>query len=94
LIHDRDGAFVPLDAMLQSAGVKIVRTPPHAPMCNAYAERFVRECRETLDQIILLGGHHFLHVLKRIEHRSQSAATASGVGQCDSSGVCVSSGTG
>jgi len=67
LIHDRDGAFWPLDAVLNSAGVKSIKTPPHAPMCNAYAERFVRECRETLDQIILLGGHHFQHVLKRIE---------------------------
>jgi len=67
LIHDRDGAFGPLDTVLKSAGLKIIKTPPQAPMCNAYAERFVRECRETLDQIILLGGHHFHHVLKRIE---------------------------
>ncbi len=72
LIHDRDGAFLPLDAVLQSAGVKIVKTPPQAPMCNAYAERFVRECRETLDQMILLGGHHLQHVLKRMEqHHNQ-----------------------
>jgi putative transposase len=67
LIHDRDGAFWPLDAVLKSAGLKLIKTPPQAPMCNAYAERFVRECRETLDQIILLGGHHFHQVLKRIE---------------------------
>jgi putative transposase len=67
LIHDRDGAFLPLDTVLKSAGIQIIKTPPQAPMCNAYAERFVRECRETLDQIILLGGHHFHHVLKRIE---------------------------
>ena len=37
-------------------------------MCNAYAERFVRETRETLDQLILLGGGHLRHVLKKIEH--------------------------
>jgi len=67
LIHDRDGAFCPLDAVLNSAGVQIIKTPPQAPMCNAYAERFVRETRETLDNLILLGGGHFHHVLKRIE---------------------------
>lgn len=68
LIHDRVGAFGPLDAVLQSAGVQTIKTPPQAPMCNAYTERFVRECRETLDQIILIGGNHFHHALKRIEH--------------------------
>ncbi len=36
-------------------------------MCNAYAERFVREARETLDNIIPLGERHFGHVLKCIE---------------------------
>jgi len=68
LIHDRDGAFQPFDTVLQAAGVKVLKTPPQAPMCNAYAERFVRECRETLDNLIMLGGPHFHHVLKRIEH--------------------------
>ena len=37
-------------------------------MCNAYAKRFVRETRETLDQLILLGEGHLRHVLKKIEH--------------------------
>ena len=37
-------------------------------MSNAYAERFVRETRETLDPLILLGEGHFRHVLKNIEH--------------------------
>jgi putative transposase len=68
LIHDRDGAFLPLDGVLRSEGVKVVKTPPQSPMCNAYAERFVRETRETLDNLIVLGGEHFHHVLKRIEH--------------------------
>lgn len=68
LIHDRDGAFCPLDEVLRSAGVKVIKTAPQSPMCNAYAERFVRETRETLDNLILLGGAHFHHVLKRIEH--------------------------
>ena len=41
LIHDRDGAFLPLDGVLRTEGVVVIKTPPQSPMCNAYAERFV-----------------------------------------------------
>ncbi len=68
LIHDRDTAFMPFDPVLRAENVKVIQTPPQAPMCNAYAERFVRETRETRDNLILLGEHHFHHVLKQIEH--------------------------
>lgn len=67
IIHDRDASFLPFDFIIKTDGIKIVKTPPHAPMCNAYAERFAREARETLDNIIPLGESHFRHVLKRIE---------------------------
>lgn len=36
-------------------------------MCNAFAERFVREAREILDNIILFGESHLAHVCKKIE---------------------------
>jgi putative transposase len=68
LIHDRDSAFRPLDEVLRSAGIKVIKTPPQSPMCNAYAERFVRETRETLDNLILLGEQHFRYVLSQIQH--------------------------
>ena len=72
LIHDGDGAFFPLDQMLRPAGIKVIKTPPQSPMCNACAERFVREARETLDNVILLGERHLRHVLKQIEqHHNQ-----------------------
>jgi hypothetical protein len=45
-------------------GIKIVKTPPKAPMCNAFAERLVSEAGETLNQIIPLGQRHFRHVVK------------------------------
>jgi putative transposase len=67
LIHDRDASFQPLDSILKTDGIKIVKTPPGAPQCNAFAERLVREARETLDNLILLGQGHLQHVLKRIE---------------------------
>jgi len=68
LIHDREGAFLPFDEVLRTESLKVVRTPPQAPMCNAHAESFIRECRETLDCLILLCEPHFRHVLRCIEH--------------------------
>jgi putative transposase len=67
LIHDRDAGLAGFDFIAKSQGIKIVKTPPSAPMCNAFAERFVREARQTLDQIIPLGPGHFRRVLKCIE---------------------------
>ena len=66
LIHDRDATFLPLDAVLRPTGITVIQTPPQSPMSNAYAERFVRETRETLDQPILFGEGHLRHVLKKI----------------------------
>jgi len=80
LIHDRDGAFLPLDGVLRTEGVKVIKTPPQSPMCNAYAERFVRETRVTLDNLILLGEQHFRHVLKQIEHHHNRQRPHQGLG--------------
>jgi putative transposase len=57
LVHDRDSSFLALDGVLKSNDLRILKTPPHAPLCNSYAERHVREIRETLDNLILLGPH-------------------------------------
>jgi len=67
LIHDRDTVFLPFDGVLATEDIRIVKTPPRTPLCNAFAERHVRECRETLDSMILLGERHLHYVLKRIE---------------------------
>jgi hypothetical protein len=50
----------------------VLKTPPHAPLCNAYAERHVREIRETLDQLILLGSCHLHHTLRSIQAHHNS----------------------
>jgi putative transposase len=67
LIHDRDSTFRAFDPMARSDGIRIVKTPPRSPLCNAFAERHVREIRETLNNLILLGEWHLRHVLKLIE---------------------------
>ena len=87
LIHDRDGAFVPLDRVLRTEGIKVIKTPPQSPMCNAYAERFVRETRETLDNLILLGEPHFRHVLRQIEYHHNQHRPHQGLGNCIPLGV-------
>ena len=65
LICDRDGKWTDgFRALLEGAGVRIVRTPVQAPNANAYAERFVRSIREEcLDRLILFGERRLLHVL-------------------------------
>ena len=50
LIHDRDVSFLPLDGVLKAEGIKVVKTPPAAAQCNAFAERFVRGSQGTLGQ--------------------------------------------
>ena len=66
LICDGDGKWTDgFQAILEGAGVRIVRTPVQAPNANAYAERFVRSIREEcLDRLILFGERRLLHVLK------------------------------
>jgi hypothetical protein len=59
-----------------SAGVRVVRTPPHAPNCNAYAERFVRSVKEEcLNRIVPLDERHLrktLHEFATHYHRERN----------------------
>ena len=57
LICDRDPKWSDaVEELLETMGVRIVRTPPRAPNCNAHAERFVRSVKEEcLSRVVPLG---------------------------------------
>jgi putative transposase len=56
LLRDRDTKFTAsFDAVMASAGIKVVRTPVQTPVANAFAERWVRTAREDcLDQLLVM----------------------------------------
>jgi transposase InsO family protein len=66
LINDRDAKFPrALDALLESDGIKVIRTPAQAPNANAYIERWVGTIRrECLDRLLILGHRQLDHVLR------------------------------
>jgi putative transposase len=65
LICDRDRKWsAGVRCLLESSGVRVIRTPFCAPNCNAHAERFVRSIKEEcLDRLIPLGERHFRRAL-------------------------------
>ena len=65
MICDRDPKWSgTVDGLLETVGVRVVRTPPRAPNCNAHAERFVRSVKEEcLNRIMPLGEQHLRRTL-------------------------------
>ena len=71
LIRDRDAKFSrPFDAVLRSEGMRVIRTPVHAPNANAYAERVIETIRaECLDWTLILGRRQLDRTLRTyVEH--------------------------
>lgn len=69
LVRDPDTSFAPMDGVLGNDELRILKTPPHAPLCNACAERHVREVRETLGNLILLGQCHMRRAVGAIQRK-------------------------
>lgn len=67
LIRDRDGIYgAAFDARVDNLGIQQLRIAPRSPWQNGYAERFVGTLRrELLDQVIVLGERHLLHLVRR-----------------------------
>jgi len=80
LVHDRDTSFAALDGLLKTDELRILKTPPQSPLCNAYAERHVREIRETLDNLILLGEPHLRRALATIQRHHNARRPHQGIG--------------
>ncbi len=66
LIHDRDAKFSrAFDAVLQSEGIRVIRTPLRAPNANAHLERWVGSVRrECLDRLLIFSRRQLECVLR------------------------------
>jgi putative transposase len=66
LIHDRDHAFAALATTASGMGIQALRTAPHSPWQNAYAERVIGSIRrECLDHVIVVNETGLARVLSR-----------------------------
>src|SRR5262249_17148559 len=65
LIRDNDSKFGPCFARVaKTSGIKMLKTPSHAPRANAICERFLRSVRqECLDQLLILQEKQLQRVL-------------------------------
>jgi putative transposase len=66
LIHDRDTKFGrAFDAIFDTEGVRVIRTPVRAPHANAHVERWVGSARrECLDRLLIFTRRQLEHVLR------------------------------
>ncbi|MEV0401057.1 integrase core domain-containing protein [Actinoallomurus sp. NPDC050550] len=85
LIRDRDTRFTAgFDAVFQSEGIWIIKTPVRAPRTNAIMERWVGSVRrEILDRILIINATHLRKVLAEYEdhfnaHRPHRALNQAG----------------
>jgi len=60
LIRDRGGQFTdPFDAVFESCGPRVLKSPPQAPRANAICERMIGTLRrELLDKTLILHEQH------------------------------------
>jgi putative transposase len=83
LIRDRDCKFGPGFARVAAtSGIKILKTPYHAPRANAVCERFLRSVRqECLDHLLILQERQLQRVLNAYVTYFNQARPHQGTGQ-------------
>jgi transposase InsO family protein len=69
VLHDRDASFTAaFDAVLQAAGIRIIRSAVQAPRMNSIMERWIGSCRrELLDRTLIWNQRHLMIVLREYE---------------------------
>ena len=75
LIRDNDSKFGPCFARVATtSGIKLLKTPVHAPRANAICERFLRSVRkECLDHLLILQEKQLQRVLNAyVEYFNQA----------------------
>src|SRR5690242_17292283 len=65
LVRDRAGQFTAsFDAVMEDAGISVIKIPPRCPRANCYAERFVLTIRtELTDRMLIFGEQHLRWLL-------------------------------
>jgi putative transposase len=82
LLCDRDpNGTAAMEEMLSTVGVRVVRTPPASPNCNAHAERFVRSIKEEcLDRLVPLGEWHLRRLVRAYVTHYHAERNHQGIG--------------
>lgn len=83
LIRDRGGQFTSsFDAVFESCGLRVLRSPPQAPRANAICERLVGTLRrELFDHVLILNETHLRSVLAQFAPHYNAARPHQGIGQ-------------
>jgi putative transposase len=83
LVRDRDTKYTrAFDAVFQSEGVRVIRTPVRTPQANGFAERWVRSVREEcLDRLFIVNQQHLKRVLQDYVTYYNEARPHQGLGQ-------------
>jgi putative transposase len=83
LLRDNDGKYGLRFAQVAAAsGIRVLRTPVHAPRANATCERFLGSVRrECTDHLLVLGAAHLQRVLREYAASFNQARPHQGLGQ-------------
>jgi hypothetical protein len=83
LIRDRGGQFTQaFDAVFESCGLRVLRSPPQAPRANAICERVIVTLRrELLDHVLIVNEAHLHAVLAKYVAHYNAARPHQGITQ-------------
>ena len=83
LIRDHAGQFTSsFDAVFTAEGIRILASPPQAPIANAICERMIGTLRrEVLDRVLIVNEHHLRRVLTEYLRHYNTARPHRALGQ-------------